>query len=99
MQAFYYANVCLHSRKGMLRHNYKLGGFSQVAQHRRLRMSTNPKVATGDVHYFDGGDIDLLVKTMELVPDLEMVAFIGKLARRVGLKYPIVNHDDLLPLF
>jgi hypothetical protein len=49
--------------------------------------------------FFDGGDLDPLIKTIRLIPDLEMVAFAGKVARQLHLTYPLVNHNSLFPLF
>lgn len=48
--------------------------------------------------YFDERDVELLETVLNLVPDLDIVAYAGKLARD-KIKYPIRNHSGLRPLF
>jgi hypothetical protein len=43
-------------------------------------------------------DLDLLVKVIRLVPELEVLAYAVKMARS-RLSFPIVDHEGLLPLF
>ncbi len=48
--------------------------------------------------HFDANDVELLEKVLVLCPDLDIVAYAAKLARE-KIKYPIQDHDGLLPLF
>ncbi len=44
-------------------------------------------------------DPEVLLGCLELAPDLHMVAFVGTLARRAGLRYPVRGLKDLRVLF
>lgn len=48
--------------------------------------------------YFDEKDLKLLESVLELVPDLDIVAYAAKLARD-RVKYPVQDHAGFLPLF
>lgn len=48
--------------------------------------------------HFDEKDVDLLEDIVDFVPDLDVVAYAAKLARK-RIKYPIEGHPGLLPLF
>lgn len=48
--------------------------------------------------HFDEKDVDLLEVIVDLVPDLDVVAYAAKLARK-RIRYPIEGHSGLLPLF
>jgi len=47
---------------------------------------------------FTPDDLELLVKVIRLVPELEVLAHAAKMAQS-KLSYPIVDHEGLLPLF
>jgi hypothetical protein len=47
---------------------------------------------------FTPADLDLLVKVIRLIPNLEMVLYAAR-AVRANLSYPIANHQALIPLF
>ena len=48
--------------------------------------------------FFDSEDVGLLEAVLDLVPDLDIVAYAAKLARE-RVTYPIDDHSGLLPLF
>ena len=50
------------------------------------------------MQHFDANDLELLEKVLVLCPDLDIVAYAAKVARE-KIKYPIHDHDGLLPLF
>ena len=49
------------------------------------------------VKYFDENDVELMEKALALHPDLDIVAYLVKCARE-RVKYPIQDHNGLLPL-
>jgi len=51
-----------------------------------------------DPKHFDENDVDLLVSVISLIPDLDLVAYAGKLARK-KIEYPVKDSDALQPLF
>jgi hypothetical protein len=56
------------------------------------------KDQSNDTKNFDEKDIDLLIYVISLIPDLDLVAYAGKLVRD-KIKYPIKDYDSLQPLF
>jgi hypothetical protein len=48
--------------------------------------------------HFDADDVDLLESALELVPDLDIVTYIAKLARKRA-QYPLSDHAALRTLF
>ncbi|MDO8263475.1 MAG: hypothetical protein Q7T21_09625 [Gallionella sp.] len=48
--------------------------------------------------YFDKSDFDLLLSAISLMPELELVAYAGKLARS-QLSYPVETASEFLALF
>lgn len=47
---------------------------------------------------FDANDVELIETVLDLVPDLDLVAYVAKIARK-KLKYPIKDHEAFRPLF
>jgi hypothetical protein len=55
-------------------------------------------VASDDKKLFEDGDLELLLSALQLIPDLEAVAYATKLARK-KLKFPLKSRSALRPLF
>ena len=58
----------------------------------------SPGTATVDLKLFETDDLPILLGVIGLIPDLDIAAYATKLANSY-LKFPIVDHDSLRPLF
>jgi hypothetical protein len=65
----------------------------------RVRLDREDEVGQQKAkRHFDHDDVELLEDVLDLVPDLDVVAFALKTARKT-IDYPLQSHDDLVPLF